>query len=128
MFDLAERDNVREMPAPARAMRPITDLAKIFGQFAQLQQQFSEQVCALEESVGAQRQQLIAQLPELKKQINWLIRQDEGVRERFAQNEAEIAALNSHWKSTLDQLIELLMKARAETQRHEQSPSATLSA
>jgi len=112
MFDLAEKDNVREMPAPSRAARPITDLAKIFGQFAQLQHQFGEQVCALEESVGQQRQQLIAQLPDLKKQISWLIRQDEGVRERFAQNEAEIAALNSQWKSTLDQLIELLLKAR----------------
>ncbi len=113
MLDLAEISNVREMPAPARPARPITDLAKIFGQFAQLQHQFSEQVCALESSVGQQRQELASDLPELKKKINWLIRQDEGVRERFANNEAQIAAINAQWKSTLDQLIDLLVKARA---------------
>jgi hypothetical protein len=49
----------------------------------------------------------------MKKKIAWLVRQDEGVRERFAQNEAEIAAMNAQWKSTLDQLIGLLVKVRA---------------
>ena len=78
MLDLAENDNLRQMPAPARAARPITDLAKVFAQFAQLQHQFGEQVCALEESVGQERKQPAAQLPELKKQIGWLISRTKG--------------------------------------------------
>jgi septal ring factor EnvC (AmiA/AmiB activator) len=130
MFDLRDRTepgNLREMPSRPR---PVTNLGRIFGQFTQLQQQLGEQVCALEESVGSQRESLAADLPELRQKINHLIaglhdqaRNDEEIRERLSRNETDVAALqtqvralagaNAQWRSTVDQFIELLVKARA---------------
>src|SRR6478609_9399636 len=127
MFDLTELpaaapasenrdpDNIREMPGTVRSPRAVTNLAKVFGQFAHLQHQVGEQVCALEESVGQQRQEFAADLAEMKRQIHWLIRQDENMQARMARNEADIRALsedNAQWTGTLDQIIELLVKAR----------------
>src|SRR4051794_33436503 len=112
--------NLREMPAPMRAPRPITDLAKIFGQFALLQHQFGEQVCALEESVGQQRETLAADGAEMKKKIAWLSRQGESVQERIARVEAEVRTLTeatAEWSGTLDQMIALLVKVRSSAAR-----------
>src|SRR5579859_1216639 len=90
-------------PPPHRESRPVTNLGKVFGQFAELQQQIAEQVVALEDSVHHQRQDIasaVAQLPELRERINWLIasfyeqsKKDESVRERLNRHDATLAAL-----------------------------------
>jgi hypothetical protein len=52
--------------------RSITNLGKVFGQFAELQQQIAEQVVSPEDSVYHQRQDIasaMAQLPELRERI-----------------------------------------------------------
>jgi len=87
---------------------------------------------ALEASVGEQRQELaaaITQLPEMKEKINWLItslyeqgKKDEIVRERLERHDENIASLSeavrglcaveAHWKSAIDQVIEILQQAQ----------------
>src|SRR4051794_13006585 len=60
-------------PPSQREARPVTNLGKVFGQFAGLQQQIAEQVVSLEESVHHQRQDIasaLAELPELRERIN----------------------------------------------------------
>src|SRR4051812_34018429 len=91
------------MPAPARDTRSITNLGKVFGQFSELQQQITEQVGALEDGVHHQKQDIaavMAQLPEIRERIDWLIagfyeqsKKDESVRERLAQQQANIDSL-----------------------------------
>jgi cytochrome P450 len=59
-----------------RDTRSVTNLAKVFGQFAELQQQIAEQVISLEDSIYHQRRDIasaMAQLPELRERIDWLI-------------------------------------------------------
>src|SRR5947209_6978551 len=63
-------------PPTYREPRPVTNLGKVFGQFAELQQQISEQVGALEDSVHNQRQDMasaVAPLRELREALNWVI-------------------------------------------------------
>jgi uncharacterized coiled-coil DUF342 family protein len=123
------------LPAPTnplREARPVTNLGKVFGQFAELQQQIAEQVVALEDSVHHQRQDLataMAQLPELRERVNWLIasfyeqsKKDESVRERLSRHDAAIAELTEtvramgaermRWQTAFDEVIESLVRAR----------------
>lgn len=93
------------LPAPTHIPRerPITNLGKVFGQFAELQQQIAEQVVTLEDSVQNQKADIaaaMAQLPELRERINWLIasfyeqsKKDESVRERLTHHDAAIEDL-----------------------------------
>jgi hypothetical protein len=124
------------LPPPthqARDSRPVTNLGKVFGQFAELQQQIAEQVVALEDSVHHQKQDVaaaMAQLPELRERINWLIasfyeqsKKDESVRERLTRHDTAIEGLleavrvmndqQTRWQSALDEVIESLLRAKA---------------
>jgi hypothetical protein len=139
--------------APSRAVRPVTNLAKVFGQFAEVQHQVTEQVLALEESVGQEREMLaatVAQLPDLKERINWLIssfyelgqkdaaldqrlnqqdvrageleERDIALEQRIDRQDVQLATVAANvqalldgqrrWDSTMDQLIEVLLRAR----------------
>jgi len=122
---------------PVRDGRAVTNLGRVFGQFADLQQQIAEQVGALEDSVHQQKQDLAAasaQLPELRERINWLIasfyeqsKKDEAVRERLARHDAAIDSLNEslrlmheqngRWHAAFDGVIEALMRAKASLPR-----------
>jgi chromosome segregation ATPase len=131
------------MNAPAeRESRPVTNLGKVFGQFAELQQQIAEQVVSLEESVHHQRQDLasaVAQLPELRERINWLIasfneqsKEDESIRERLNRHETTLSALTEstrtiqeiqgRWQAAIDEVIASLLKARAMLAAPEATP------
>jgi septal ring factor EnvC (AmiA/AmiB activator) len=119
------------VPTPSRE-RPVANLGKVFGQFAELQQQIAEQVIALEDSVTEQRQDLalaIAQLPEIRERINWLIanfcersKQDDSFREKVERHDATLAALvdavktihqaQSQWQAAMEELLSGLMRAR----------------
>jgi chromosome segregation ATPase len=146
---------------PMRTVRPVTNLAKVFGQFAEVQHQVSEQVLALEESIGQEREALaatVAQLPDLKERINWLIssfyelgQKDVAIEQHIARHDAEIASAATgigeltgreqvieqrverqqceiagvaaavqalaegqrRWESAMDQVIEVLLRARS---------------
>ena len=123
------------LPAPAhpsRESRPVTSLGKVFGQFADLQQQIAEQVVALEDSVHHQKQDIaaaIAQLPELRDRINWLIasfyeqtKKDESVRDRLSRHDAAIEGLmdtvrvmrdqQARWVGAFDDVIASLTRAK----------------
>jgi septal ring factor EnvC (AmiA/AmiB activator) len=120
-------------PPSSREPRPVTNLGKVFGQFAELQQQIAEQVVSLEDSVHHQRQDIasaVAQLPELRERINWLIasfyeqsKKDESVRERLNRHDATLAALleasrtmqetQGRWQSAIDEVVTSLLKAKA---------------
>jgi len=120
-------------PPPHRETRPVTNLGKVFGQFAELQQQIAEQVVSLEESVYHQRQDIataMAQLPELRERINWLIasfyeqsKKDESVRERLNRHETTLAALleasrttqetHARWQAAIDEVVSSLLRAKA---------------
>ena len=117
---------------PARDSRPVTNLGKVFGQFAELQQQIAEQVGALEDSVHLQKQDVataMAQLPELRERINWLIasfyeqsKKDESVRERLTRHDTAIEGLadnvrvmneqQERWMTALDEVIGSLVRAK----------------
>jgi uncharacterized coiled-coil DUF342 family protein len=117
---------------PARDSRPVTNLGKVFGQFAELQQQIAEQVVALEDSVHHQRQDVAtatAQLPELRERINWLIasfyeqsKKDESFRERLMRHDAAIEGLaenvrvmheqQARWQMAFDEVIASLVRAK----------------
>jgi chromosome segregation ATPase len=102
----AETPGMRKLavlPTPSYAIprdRPVTNLGKVFGQFAELQQQIAEQVVTLEDSVQNQKADVavaMAQLPELRERINWLIasfyeqsKKDETVRDRLTRHDAAI--------------------------------------
>jgi uncharacterized coiled-coil DUF342 family protein len=121
------------MAAPVQRDRPVTNLGKVFGQFAELQQQIAEQVDALEDSVSQQRQDLalaISQLPDMRERINWLIasfyeqsRKDESVREKLNRQEATLATLveavrsiheaQTQWQSAIEDILGSLMRAKA---------------
>jgi hypothetical protein len=120
-------------PPPAREPRPVTNIAKIFGQFSDLQQQIASQLSDLETSVYEQRQDVAAttaQLPEMRERINWLIasfweqsRKDEAVREHLTGHDSRLTALedtihglctaHTEWKSAIDEVIDILLRARA---------------
>src|SRR3954463_1707505 len=98
-----EHDNLLEMPGRPR---PIANLGRIFGEFADLQQQLGAQMMALEESVDSQRQALVEGLPEMKQKINRLMAnlfdqncKDEWILERVGRNESEVAVLEAQVKS-----------------------------
>lgn len=126
------------LPPPAhttreRDPRPVTNLGRVFGQFAELQQQIAEQVVALEDSVQNQKHDLataISQLPELRERINWLIasfyeqsKKDESVRDRLSRHDSAIEVLaesvramhdqQSRWTAALDEVIASLLRAKA---------------
>lgn len=126
------------LPPPAhttreRDPRPVTNLGRVFGQFAELQQQIAEQVVALEDSVQNQKHDLataMAQLPELRERINWLIasfyeqsKKDESVRDRLSRHDSAIEVLaqsvramheqQTRWTSALDEVIASLLRAKA---------------
>ncbi len=135
------------LPPPAQSQRdtrPITNLGKVFGQFAELQQQIAEQVVALEDSVHHQKQDLAAamsQLPEFRERINWLIasfyeqsKKDEAVRDRLSRHDAAIESLSEsmqimrdqharmrdqheRWQSAFDDVIECMVRAKAAMSR-----------
>jgi uncharacterized coiled-coil DUF342 family protein len=72
-----EAREISILPRPAQGPdpRPVTNLGKVFGQFADLHHRIAEQVIALEQSTIEQRQEIakaLAQLPELRDRINWL--------------------------------------------------------
>lgn len=118
---------------PARDTRPVTNLGKVFGQFVELQQQITEQVTALEDSVHHQKQDLaaaISQLPELRERINWLIasfyeqsKKDESVRDRLSSHDAAIESLTetvrslqdqqARWQTAFDEVISSFGRAKA---------------
>jgi hypothetical protein len=118
-----------------RDARPLPNLARVLGQFAELQQRLAVQVSDLENSLHRQRQDVAAaveQLPELRGRINWLMagyydrgRQDQAIAERISAQEAGLAALRetvsglceaqSRWNSALDEIIDVLLDARAVT-------------
>ena len=138
-----ETDAVRQrltVVTPASPRPPQKDLARVgahltsvVGQFVEIQQQVAEQVVALEDSVRQQRADLAlaaAQLPELKERVNWLIashyeqsKNDESVRERLNRQETGLCTIaeavrwlcegQAQWKSTLDGLIEVLVRAKS---------------
>ncbi len=119
--------------AASREGRPVTNLASVFGRFAEMQQLVGDQVIVLEDSVQQQGQQLAdvsAQLPDMKERINWLIasyyeddREAQGMRERLTRQEAGLATLSAavrglcealaQWKLTLDQLLQSLGRAQS---------------
>jgi hypothetical protein len=126
------------LPPPAhttreRDPRPVTNLGRVFSQFAELQQQIAEQVVALEDSVQNQKHDLaaaIAQLPELRDRINWLIasfyeqsKKDESVRDRLTRHDSAIEVLaesvrsmhdqQTRWAAALDEVIASLMRAKS---------------
>jgi septal ring factor EnvC (AmiA/AmiB activator) len=128
--------NLTVLPPPAhvpRDSRPVTNLGRVFGQFAELQQQIAEQVVALEDSVHQQKQDLaaaMAQLPELRERINWLIasfyeqsKKDESVRDRLNRHDAAIEGLTetvrymqeqqARWQAAFDEVIAGLVRAKA---------------
>jgi hypothetical protein len=120
-------------PPPHRETRPVTNLGKVFGQFAELQQQIAEQVVALEESVHHQKQDLaaaMAQLPEVRDRVNWLIasfyeqsKKDESVRERLSRHDAILETLlqsvraiqerQGTFHAAFDEMIGGLLRAKA---------------
>jgi hypothetical protein len=113
--------------------RPVTNLAAVFGRFAEVQQVVVDQVVSLEESVqqqGLQLADVAGQLPDMKERINWLIasyyeedRQEGAIRDRLNRQEAGLATLTeavrnlceaqAQWKHTLDQLLEILGRAQS---------------
>ena len=125
---------VAVIPMPNRE-RPVANLGRVFGQFAELQQQIADQVIALEDSVSQQRQDLalaIAQLPEIRERINWLIanfyersKQEDSLREKVERHDATLAAVveavktihqaQSQWQAAMEDLIAGLMRARTAT-------------
>ncbi len=129
----AKKLTVLPPPTQIRESRPVTNLGKVFGQFAELQQQIAEQVVSLEDSVHHQKQDIataISQLPELRERINWLIasfyeqsKKDETVRDRLGRHETTIETLvesvrkmqatQSHWQTAFDEMIASLMRAKA---------------
>jgi uncharacterized coiled-coil DUF342 family protein len=108
------------LPAPPHVPkdRPITNLGKVFGQFAELQQQIAEQVVTLEDSVQNQKADIaaaIAQLPELRERINWLIasfyeqsKKDESVRERLTRHDQAIETVLTTVKTIESQQKQIL--------------------
>jgi hypothetical protein len=86
----------------SRGPRPVTSLAKVFWQFAEMQGQMTEQVLALEESVSEGREVLaatVAELPDVKERINWLIssyyelgQKGAAIEQRVLKQDDEIAA------------------------------------
>lgn len=109
------------LPAPvhaAREQRPVTNLGRVFGQFAELQQQIAEQVVTLEDSVQSQKADIaaaMAQLPELRERVNWLIasfyeqsKKDESVRDRLARHDAALDAVLAAVKTIESQQKQLL--------------------
>lgn len=134
----AETPGIRKLavlPAPVNAQRerPVTNLGKVFGQFAELQQQIAEQVVTLEDSVQNQKADIaaaISQLPELRERINWLIasfyeqsKKDESVRDRLTRHDAFIDSIlatvknmESQQKQVLgafDEMFDALARARS---------------
>jgi uncharacterized coiled-coil DUF342 family protein len=121
------------MTPPPHRDRPVTNLGRVFGQFAELQQQIAEQVVALEDSVYQQRQDLalaMAQMPDIRERINWLIasfyeqsRKDESVREKLTRHDAALATLTeavraiqqaqAQWQSAIEDLLGSLTRAKA---------------
>jgi hypothetical protein len=121
------------MAPPPHRERPVTNLGKVFGQFAELQQQIAEQVIALEDSVYQQRQDLAAamsQMPDIRERINWLIasfyeqsKKDESVREKLNRHDAALATLaeavrslhqsQGHWQSAIEDILTGLTRAKA---------------
>ena len=119
-------------PPPPRE-RSVTHLGKVFGQFAELQQQIAEQVGALEESVYQQRQDVaaaISELPDMRERINWLMasffeqsRKDESVRQKLNRHDAALATLveavrgihqaQAQWQSALEDILHGLTRAKA---------------
>jgi len=116
----------------AHRERPVTNLGKIFGQFAELQQQIAEQVGVLEDSVYQQRQDLalaMSQLPDIRERINWLIasfyeqsKKDEAVRERLNRHDTALAALleavrsihqaQAQWQTAMEDILGSLVRAK----------------
>jgi hypothetical protein len=135
--DLLSEPSVQRLvvmaPPLAREPRPVTNIAKMFGQFSELQQQIAGQLADLENSVHDQRQDVAAavgQLPEMRERINWLIasfweqsRKDEAVREHLNRHDSRLTALEdtiyglcaaqTEWKSALDEVIDILLRARS---------------
>ena len=135
----AEAPGIRKLavlPAPSYAIprdRPVTNLGKVFGQFAELQQQIAEQVVTLEDSVQNQKADIaaaMAQLPELRERINWLIasfyeqsKKDETVRDRLSRHDAALETVLATVKtieaqqktllSAFDEMFNGLVRARA---------------
>jgi hypothetical protein len=109
--------------------RPGTNLAKVFGQFVEVQQQVAEQVVALEESFNQERQEAASvteQVPELWEKINWLVdsfyeqsQHNACLEERFNRQADELSAArytveslceaHQQWQATMDQLIEAVI-------------------
>jgi len=120
-------------PPVYREARPVTNLGKVFGQFAELQQQIAEQVVALEDSVHHQREEIasaVAQLPELRERINWLIasfdeqsKKDESVHDRLNRHDAALATLfdltksvqetQGRYHTAIDEVVTSLLRAKA---------------
>ena len=118
------------VPTPQRG-RPIANLGKVFGQFAELQQQIAEQVVALEDSVEQQRQEVtlaLSQLPAMRERVNWLMasfyeqsRKDELVREKLNRHGATLAALaeavraihqgQMRWQAAVEEILQGLVGA-----------------
>ena len=117
----------------AHRERPVTNLGRVFGQFAELQQQIADQVVALEDSVNRQRQDVVeamTELPELREKIDWLIasfyeqsKKDESIRERLNRQDATIATLveavraihqaQTRWQSVVEEILGILTRANA---------------
>jgi len=122
---------------PARDARTVTNLGKVFGQFAELQHQIAEQVIALEDSVTHQKRDVeaaIAQLPELRERLDWLAstffeqtKKDETLRDRLSRQSVAIESLTetvrvlqerqARWEAALDDVIGGLMRAKSAVAR-----------
>jgi hypothetical protein len=122
------------IPPPLPRPRPITNLGRIFGQFADLQQQIAEQVVALEESVEQQRQDVAAalsQLPAMRERINWLMasfyeqsHKDALVREKLDRHDSALAALTDtvraiheaqmQWQAAVEEILYRLVDSKKE--------------
>jgi hypothetical protein len=134
----ARRLAILPPPHAPRDGRPVTNLGKVFGQFADLQQQIAEQVVALEDSVCSQRQDIaaaMAQLPELRERINWLIasfyeqsKKHESVRDRLGRRDTAIEGLmdtvrvmrdqQASWLTAFDDVIASLIRAKQALASH----------
>ncbi|HUB79195.1 MAG TPA: hypothetical protein VMB03_10385 [Bryobacteraceae bacterium] len=110
-----------------------TNLAAVFGRFAEIEQLMGEQLIALEGMVQQQGEQLTevsAQLPDIKERINWMIatyyeseQTSQSFRERLARQEAGLSTLaeavhglcdtQAQWKQTLEQFLLVLGRAQS---------------
>ncbi len=126
-IDTASRLILKEMSLAA------TNFSNSIRQFFELQQRFADHFSGIADSVDAQHPHLIkaaAELPGIKERVNWLIanyydqgKTNEALGARIERMEGSIASLaeairsmsemQTVWKGTMDQFLEVMLRIRA---------------